>query len=224
MKLSLPAEFSDLTLKGLMILNSSEDPVQWIAECANITTKEVHSMPIKLYDKAKAHLLQLLEAESATHPITMIHNGVEYGFIPSWAEFTTGEWIDIEMWGDDFWNNADKIMALLYRPITSKLGSRYEIEEYTAKEDRTIFHDLSASYFAGAMLFFWTSRSRLLSDTRTSLRKIAEAGLMKLEPNGDGTMDSTTSRMRTFSKWMRSRLSLLKSYFNTSATSVTYKT
>ena len=218
MKLSLPAEFSDLTLQGLMVLNNSKDPVDWLVACGEVSPEYVRKMPLQLFTKAKEHLETIQKAETSKHPITMIHNGVEYGFIPSWAEFSTGEWIDIEMWAEDFWGNADRIMSLLYRPITNKVGSRYEIEEYTAKEDRTIFHDLSATYFSGAMLFFCSSRNRLLNDSRQSLVKIAEEGMTRYPTNGDGTITSTISRGRTFSRWMQSHVNQLKSYFSISHT------
>ena len=215
MQLSLPAEFSDLTLKGLMTIQGTDDPVQWVSTCGNVTPQYVKKMPVILFDKAKDHLQKIMDAETALHPLTIKHNGIEYGFIPSWSEFTTGEWIDIEIFADDFWNNADKIMSLLYRPITRQFGKRYEIEDYTAKEDREIFHDVSASYFAGAMLFFCNSRTKRLKDLRRSLSMIAEAG-MKSAQNGDGMTTFSTSPVNRFLKWMRSHGSRLKSFFNTS--------
>tara|TARA_R110002074_G_scaffold139013_1_gene284431 strand:- start:412 stop:1065 length:654 start_codon:yes stop_codon:yes gene_type:complete len=215
MQLSLPAEFSDLTLKGLMTIQSTDDPVQWVSTCGNVTPEYVKKMPVVLFDKAKEHLSKIMAAETALHPLTIKHNGIEYGFIPSWSEFTTGEWIDIEMFADDFWENADKIMSLLYRPITRKFGKRYDIEDYTAKEDREIFHDLSASYFAGAMLFFCNSRNKHLNALRQSLSAIAVEA-MKSAQNGGGTITCSTSPANRFLKWMRSRASRLKSFFSTS--------
>ena len=224
MQLSLPAEFSDLTLKGLMTLQSTEDPVQWVSVCGNVTPEFVKKMPIQLFDKAKSHLIKIVDAETSLHPVRFEHNGVEYGFIPSWSEFTTGEWIDIEMWADDFWNNADRVMSLLYRPVTRKVGKRYEIEEYTAKEERETFHDVSASYFAGAMLFFCNSRSKHLKDLRQSLQKIAEAGMMRYPQSGAGTTTSTNSAGRNLWRWMKSHVSRLRLYFSTSRISETFKT
>jgi len=215
MKLSLPAQYNDLTISDLMTLHTSSDPVEWMMVCGNVDREYVNSMPKILFDRSKEHLAKIREEEVPIHPMTITHNGVEYGFIPSWTEFTTGEWIDLEMWVEDFWVNADKIMALLYRPINQKFGSRYTIEDYTAKEDRTLFHDASASFFAGAMLFFWTSRNKLLKDSRRSLQTIA-AEAMRSVKNGDGMITYSNLQKETSSKWMKSRAAQLKSFFSTS--------
>jgi len=57
----------------------------------------------------------------------------EFGFIPKLDDMTFGEYIDIDRNLGD-WDNMYKVMAVLYRPIKQKVGSKYLIEEY--KGDR----------------------------------------------------------------------------------------
>lgn len=221
MKLSLPATFSDITIKGMMTIRTQEDATEWLSVCGNVSREYVKRMPLHLFERAKAHLVEAIELEEPNHPTKIKVDGVEYGFIPDWSAFTTGEWIDIEMWAEDFWANADRIMALLYRPVKRKWGKRYEIAAYTAKEDRETFHGVSASYFAGAMLFFCNSRNRLLRDLQVSLTTVVEESMNSVE-SGDGMTTSTRSQGVTLPKWMRSRRSRLKLFSNTLPISKTY--
>lgn len=55
--------------------------------------------------------------------------GVEFGFIPNLDEMSTGEYMDLDTYITD-WDTMHNAMAVLYRPITNKLGNKYQIEEY----------------------------------------------------------------------------------------------
>ena len=56
-------------------------------------------------------------------------DGVEYGFIPDLNELSFGEYIDLDTYLGD-WENIHTAMNVLYRPINSKKGDRYTIQEY----------------------------------------------------------------------------------------------
>ena len=50
-------------------------------------------------------------------------DGEEYGFLPDCDEISLGEWVDIETYlKDGLEKNIHKIMAVLFRPVTSKEG------------------------------------------------------------------------------------------------------
>lgn len=61
----------------------------------------------------------------------------EYGFNPSLDDLTLGEYIDLDTYIGD-WDNIEKAMNVLYRPITAKLKDKYSIAEYDAKENMEI--------------------------------------------------------------------------------------
>ena len=136
--------------------------------------------------------------------------------MPSWDEFTAGEWIDMENHLEDFWKNAHKITALLYREVTYELGDKYEVKKYTAKEDASIFEEMPADLVSGMLLFFWTSRNQLLHDMQFSLLEVADKAIQSAK-NGDGIISSIPSQGKTFSRWTRLQNSLFKSSSNTSA-------
>lgn len=202
MKLRLPAKYLDLKLKHLQVLETTDDPIKRVASVTEMPVDILRKMPHAVIIKADQHIHHLQRQEQATHIKTMKLDGVEYGFIPDWEEFSTGEWIDMEGYTKDFWANAHKAMSLLYRPIERKIGDAYTIAPYTAKEDATPFLNVPAPVVAGALLFFWSSEQQLWSDLQSSLIEKAKA-VMSLQRNGVGTQSSTTWRERIFSRWMR---------------------
>jgi len=178
--------------------------------------EKLRAMPQKLIEAASAHLDNLLTQETARHEKVVEMDGKRFGFIPNWDEFTAGEWIDMENHLEDFWANAHKITALLYREVTYELGDKYEIKKYTAKEDASLFEEMPADLVSGMLLFFWTSRNQLLHDMQFYLLEVADKAIQSVK-NGDGITSSIPSQGKTFSKWTRLRNSLSKSSSSTSA-------
>jgi len=120
--------------------------------------------------------------------------GVEYGFIPKLDDITLGEYIDLDNNISD-WETMHKAMAVLYRPITLQKGDRYQIEEYTAKEDNEKFKDMPLDVVMGSLVFFWSLSSELLQTTLKYLAKEMEGNLtiqqrQALEESGVGISQS----------------------------------
>ena len=220
MKLRLPASFQDLTLRHLMTLETETDPVKRVQAVTGHSFAELRKMPHKLIVEANAHLDTLQANEVAQHKEIIELNGVEYGFVPDWDEFSAGEWIDMETYTADFWKTPHKAMSILYRPLDRKWGDRYSIKPYTAKEDADVFLDMPAPLVAGALLFFWSTEKKLLNALQSSLIQKTQE-VTSLLQSGDGTPSSTPWLARTFLKWMRSRNYPLATPSPTSPTSRT---
>ena len=77
-----------------------------------------------------AEFLGQLQEPRLVHFVTL--DGVEYGFHPQVANMTAGEYIDLTNLDRGFWLDADKAMAILYRPVKVKIGNKYQVEEYGA--------------------------------------------------------------------------------------------
>lgn len=198
-----------------MVLRSVSDPVERIAQIMEVSPSEILQMPSKVVHAASAHLDLILGTETPLHPKTVSMDGKPYGFIPRWSDFSLGEWIDMETYSSDVWSNAHRIMALLYRPITERVGDAYEIERYSAKEEADLWLDCPASWFAGALLFFSNSRQTLLRSMRRSLTAVTDSLIVSAR-NGDGMTSSSPSPVRTSFEWMQSLSYRLRSYFSTS--------
>ena len=193
---------------------TSENQLERISICTGQSVEKLRTMPQKLIEAATAHLDKLLTQETARFEKVVEMGGKRFGFVPDWDAFTAGEWIDLESYLEDFWKNAHKVMAVLFREVTYELGEKYEVKKYTAKEDASIFEEMPADLVSGTLLFFWTPRNELLLDRQSSLLEVAEAAIRSAK-SGAGITSSTPSQEKTSSRWTRLRNSLYKWYFNT---------
>ena len=92
-------------------------------------------------------------------------NGLEYGFQPQLDDLTLGEYIDLDTYIGD-WENMEKAMNVLYRPVIVKLKEKYSIEEYnTETSDQLLDMPMDA---AMSSIFFLWNLGLELSKTMTS--------------------------------------------------------
>ena len=215
MELKLPHRWSDLSLGELQVMMTSENPLERVSACSGKSIEQLRKMPQKLLEAAGEHIDNLLTQETARFEKVLEMDGKRLGFIPDWDAFTAGEWIDLETYLEDFWKNAHKVMAILYREVTYELGESYEIKKYTAKEDASTFEEMPADLVSGTLLFFWTTRNELLHSIQSSLLRVAEEAT-RLAKSGGGITSSIPSQAKTSSRWTRLRRYLSKLFSNTS--------
>lgn len=202
MRLKLPARFEDMTLAMLQVLETTDDMLACLEVCTGQPKEQLRQLPKVLLEEGYTHIQNVRAAETQRHLTRFTLHGMEYGFIPNWDEFTAGEWIDAEGHCKDFWRNAHKLMALLFRPVSRSWGEAYEIEAYTARESAEPFLDMPADQVAGALLFFSTTRSERLNTLRSCLTAIAKG--TNLGTSGAGTLLFTPSLASRFWRWMTS--------------------
>lgn len=202
MEFKVPLKYQDLTLRQLIVLETETDVLKRVSACANISIDKLRQSPMSEVQKANKHLTEIAQMESGKHMKVIELGGVEYGFIPDWNEFSLGEWIDLENYCEDFWNNALKIASILYRPIDRRQGDKYTIKPYTTKEDVEVFNEMSAEIFGGCLLFFSNTRKKYRNILKSSLIQEMEKQMSSLI-NGDGILSSTTSQERTSSRWTK---------------------
>ncbi len=200
MQFKIPLKYTDLNLGQLMTLHTETDKYKRVSACSNVTLEQLREAKLKDVQKADEYLKTILSEERGRHLTRIKINGESYGFIPDWSSFSLGEWIDIEEYCEDFWNNAHKVASILYRPIDRQQGDAYTIKPYTAKEDSEIFKEMPADIFGGCMLFFSTTRNELLSTMKSYLMEGVEHQ-MHLLRSGDGIPSSTLSQEKTSSRW-----------------------
>lgn len=116
-------------------------------------------------------------------------NGTEFGFIPNLNDMSSGEYMDLDGYITD-WDDSHKSMAVLYRPIKQKLGSKYLIEQYegTDKYSQTML-DAPMDVVLSSKVFFWTLGRELLKSTMDFLEGNNSMSLTKLRnsaKDGDG--------------------------------------
>lgn len=206
MRLELPQSWKDVTLEQVQGIMQTDNELERLAILANTTVQALKGYPAKLVQEALRHVNGLQEVAEFSQRLQI--DGVKYGFVPDWDEFTAGEYIDLEMLVKDFWPNAARVMAVLYRPITSEFGGTYKVAPYTAKEDPTPFLKVPAHFVSGMLVFFWTTRSELATRTAGRLLEAAQALQPRSRKNGVGIRFFTRLRGKAFWQWRPSRKSL----------------
>jgi hypothetical protein len=80
-------------------------------------------------------------------------NGTEYGFHPELDDLLLGEYIDLDNFIGD-WDNMEKAMNVLYRPILVSLKNKYSIEEYQIENADNLL-DMPMDAVMSAIFFLW---------------------------------------------------------------------
>ena len=133
MNIKIPTSLKDITLKQykhfLKIQETVEDQrflnAKMIEILCNVKLDQV--MLLRLNDSQEiVKILSNLFDEKPGLVTRFKLNGIEYGFQPQLDELTLGEYIDLDTYIGD-WENMEKEMNVLYRPIVVKLKDKYNI-------------------------------------------------------------------------------------------------
>ena len=115
-------------------------------------------------------------------------NGIEYGFIPELDEISFGEYIDLDTYLGD-WKNIHTAMNVLYRPINSKKGERYTIDEYdVSTKDKLLDMPLDA-VISSVFFFYHLGKDLSVVMNRFLKEEMSKAPQVQVQDsilNGDG--------------------------------------
>jgi hypothetical protein len=121
----------------------------------NIELKDVARIRIADIDDLLSHLNILLQQKTKLTKTFKL--GVyEFGFIPKLEDMTSGEFIDLENYLSST-ETLHQAMAVLFRPIKSKVKDLYIIEDYESSyKYAEVLKYMPLDIALGAMVFFWT--------------------------------------------------------------------
>ena len=179
-EVSVPSSLNEVKLKDyqeLLLIDKPEND-DMLKCILNINTKELG----KIKDKDVTHLLKIItdlfEQKQKFIP-TFKLKGVLYGFIPKIDDITYGENKDVTSYIND-WGNMHKAMAVLFRPIKQKQGSKYLIEEYEGSHKYSeMMKSMPLDIVLGSMVFFWNLTNALLNSIPNYLEKEIKEEQMK---------------------------------------------
>ena len=197
-KIKIPSTLKDIKLsqyqKFIDSVKDSEDAEfinrQMVSCLCDIDVNVIKQITRKSFNELVNALNKLLTKKPEVQTIIK-HKGKEYGLIPSMEEMTVGEQADLDsMYGD--YSKRQKVMAILYRPITVKSRGNYLIEEYTGKEEAL---DLSLDVVMGADVFFCNILKDCMNITLSYIKgaEVQEKLSQTLQQNGDGIKTFTHS-------------------------------
>lgn len=202
-KIKIPDSLKDIKLsqyqKFIDSVKDSDDAEfinrQMVSCLMNIEHETVKQITRSSFNELVNVLSKLLN-EKPTIQTIIKYNGREYGLIPSMEEMTVGEQADLDSMYSDY-SKRQKVMAILYRPITVKSRGNYLIEEYTGKEQPL---DLTLDVVMGADVFFCDILKDCMNITLNYIKGVeVQAKLSQtLGKNGGGIKTFTASLEETF--------------------------
>ena len=213
-ELTIPTTLNDIKLaqyqKFLSIAKDNEESEflqqKMVQLFCGIDLKDVAQIRYKDVAEITANINNLFTKENAFIQRFKL-GGVEFGFIPNLDEMTTGEYMDLDTYITD-WDTMHNAMAVLYRPITNKLGNKYQIEDYKGSITYAdVMRHAPLDVVLGAMVFFYTLGNDLLKSTINYLEGNQEVQdiLTKhnLENVGDGIQVSMLLLKETLEDLMK---------------------
>ena len=203
LKIKIPTCLSEITLRQykafLKVQETEKNDKIYSAKVINIFCK------VKMED---VMLLKLNDVTDITNTIYKLFeqkpslvskfklNGVEYGFIPQLDDISFGEYIDLDTYIGD-WDNIDRAMNVLYRPVLVKLKEKYSIDKYVIENHKHL-EDMPMSAVLSSIFFLLNLGMELSTVMMNSLDLDKEANkdlieFLNLDKSGDGINQYTHS-------------------------------
>jgi hypothetical protein len=193
MKILIPTSLEDVTIEQFIKYNritkleEVDDEVIMVSVIANfcdLSVEDVLKIPVKDMKEIAQQIVDVLNTEPRDIQIYK-----DLGRIPNFDKISAGEYIDLDKYFTDP-ENYHRAMAVLYRPIKKKLGSKYILEDYKGSDDTCeSMLKLPLELLLSSMVFFSNLNRELLKATRDFLQQpTAETDLLEkhLAENGAG--------------------------------------
>lgn len=197
-EIKVPTDWSAVTLeqylliqKDLEVYGKEENgkTAVLLHHLCNVEPSLIPKLPSDILFKIKEDLAGFMGQTEFDLKRIITIDGKEWGFEPNLSKMEYGAYLDITRFEtiniDKNWN---KIMSILYRPISSKRGKFYEIEGYDSdKTNPELFDTISMNIHFGAYFFFLHTLTDLTNDILNSLNQVELPPNIKqtLEKNGE---------------------------------------
>jgi hypothetical protein len=162
-EITIPESLDDITLEQYQVFSKIEEPTidQTLTAFLNISQKELNMLPADKIEGFAEQINSVFEQDKQFTP-TFVLNGVKYGFIPKLDSITYGENKDLTTYLNDF-DNMNKAMAVMYRPIIHEQRGKYLIEDYEGSSKYSeVMKQAPLSVVLGATVFFYNLTNGLL--------------------------------------------------------------
>ena len=201
-QINVPSTLNEIPLKHyqdfLNVQKNSSDE-EFVAQkmveiFCGIRLIEVAKIKLTSLNELIAHFTTLFSQVPKFQPTFKIGD-IEFGFIPELEEISFGEYVDLDSHLQS-WDNFHKAMSVLYRPIKTRKGDKYDIKDYDPSVDmQELMRFAPLDVCIAASVFFWTLESDLLQATLNYLEKeiakeknlsLTLAKQLNLPKDGDG--------------------------------------
>ena len=207
--ITIPENLNEITLyqyQRFEKLIKDNEPSEFVNQktieiFCNIELKDVARIRIAEVSEILKHINGLLQQKPKLTQTFKL--GVyEFGFITKLEDLSSGEYIDIESYLSDT-QTLHKAMAVLFRPIKTKVNKLYTIEEYESSDKYSeVLKYMPLDVALGCMLFFSTLLNDCVSGLTDYIQNEAEQSEQVkkiLAENGVGINQFTQQLKETFS-------------------------
>jgi len=198
-EITIPESLDDITLEQYQVFSKIEEPTidQTLTTFLNISQKELNMLPADKIEGFAEQINSVFEQDKQFTP-TFVLNGVKYGFIPKLDSITYGENKDLTTYLNDF-DNMNKAMAVMYRPIIHEQRGKYLIEDYEGSSRYSeVMKQAPLSVVLGATVFFYNLTNGLLKAIPNYLGEELEKESKDLLKSGEITKKQLHSLMKKF--------------------------
>lgn len=185
MTLDIPGTYSLITVGQIYDYFNAADDFERVSAMCNVPKDKLITFPVSVIQSAIEKIAEMIATEkefTQFKTVVKVRHGFkrkEYGFIPVLNDVSGAEYLDFITLAkpDVFKKNIIKLMCLMYRPITIRMGKQYQIQEYDTLKNHLYEADvrsMPASILSGALLFFSTLQKELHVTTLDTLQKKME--------------------------------------------------
>ena len=200
-KITIPSSLNDITLQQykryLKIQEKVKDErflnAKMIEIFCNVDLKSVMHLQLKDSEEIVSIITGLFNSKPALIKRFKL-NGVEYGFQPQLDELTLGEYIDLDTFIGD-WENMEKAMNVLYRPVLVSVKDKYSIDEYRVGTEGAIIN-MPMDAVMSSIFFLWNLGLDLSKNMTSYLEETQNETLIQFlnsQKNGVGINQFTDS-------------------------------
>ena len=195
------AQYQKLMSKDMDEMKDVEMMFHLIESLIDIPVQKIMKFKKNELEEVFQHLLLLSNTRPNEHLNLIIEiDGIEYGFNSKLHDISLGEFTDVDTYLQNGFQDIEKVMSILYRPIVSKDKKKFRVEKYDFSKSEERFdlfkQKMSIDSVFGCLCFFLnlgTEYTMISSHYLKKQQKKRESRLTKnhLETSGAGTQLST---------------------------------
>ena len=160
LNIKIPTSLKDITLRQykrfLAVQKQTKENIflnaKMIEIFCNVELQKVMLLKVSDTDNICSKISNMFEQKPELVKKFKIKN-LQYGFHTNIDELSLGEYIDLDNNIGD-WENMEKAMNVLYRPILVSLRNKYSIEEYNTATSENVL-DMPMDAVLSSVFFLW---------------------------------------------------------------------
>jgi hypothetical protein len=147
-------------------MTAGDDYISKMVAITGLKRTQLLNVPMANLEKSVSAYVENLKADEKQFNKFITIDGIKFGFHPNLKSITFGEWLDCIEFSKNYPHTIDRLMAVLYRPVTSEINDVYTIEDYDSNKNEhyaKLMRKVKLPLVNGCMLFFSTLTKDLLN-------------------------------------------------------------